>query len=102
MDAPIEERFAKLSLKADGKSHEDTTRIILATVYPRPGKTERVCYTFYANSCSTVVLKLQQIIELYQPIILDGATKEPGCIQFQLFVDINPETGNEEIFTIEK
>lgn len=48
------------------------------------------------------MLTKSQIIELYQPIIKDGADKEPGCIQFQLFVDVNPETGNEEIFTIEK
>ncbi|KAL6892012.1 hypothetical protein GGI43DRAFT_413959 [Trichoderma evansii] len=83
MATSVEERFAKLSLGTDGKRNEDLTRIILATVYPKPGKTER-------------------IIELYQPIIKDGADKEPGTVQFQLFVDINPETGNEEIFTIEK
>ncbi|KUJ09386.1 uncharacterized protein LY89DRAFT_741101 [Mollisia scopiformis] len=83
MASSIIERFDKLSLVADGQNHADSARTILATVYPRPGKTER-------------------IIELYQPILKDGATKEPGTIQFQLFVDINPETGNEEIFTIEK
>lgn len=42
MAATVEERFAKLSLGTDGKRNEDLTRIILATVYPRPGKTERV------------------------------------------------------------
>ncbi|UKZ72336.1 uncharacterized protein TrAtP1_013279 [Trichoderma atroviride] len=83
MPETVEERFAKLSLGTDGKRNEDLTPIILATVYPKPGMTER-------------------IIELYQPIIKDGADKEPGTIQFQLFVDVNPETGSEEIFTIEK
>ncbi|KAM0263192.1 hypothetical protein ACHAQJ_001347 [Trichoderma viride] len=83
MASSVEERFAKLSLGSDGTRNEDSTRIILATVYPKLVMTER-------------------IIELYQPIIKEGADKEPGTIQFQLFVDVNPETGNEEIFTIEK
>lgn len=42
MSASVEDRFAKLSLSSDGKRSEDSTRIILATVYPKPGKTERV------------------------------------------------------------
>lgn len=41
--AIVEERFEKLSLGADGKSNEDLTHIVLATVYyPKLGKTERV------------------------------------------------------------
>lgn len=37
MSATVEGRFG-----TDGRRNEDLTRIILATVYPKPGKTERV------------------------------------------------------------
>lgn len=42
-----------------------------------------------------------QISELSLLIIKDGADKELGTIQFQLFVYVNPKTSNEEMFTME-
>jgi hypothetical protein len=54
MASSVIERFAKLSLESDRKSYEDSHRIILATLYPKAGKTERV------RSCKHEI----QIIEM--------------------------------------
>ncbi|KAH8799122.1 hypothetical protein F5884DRAFT_812782 [Xylogone sp. PMI_703] len=58
------------------------TRVILATVTPKAGALERV-------------------IELYQVIIQYAEANEPGCIEFQLFTEVNAQ-GKEELFTIER
>jgi hypothetical protein len=42
------------------------------------------------------------IIGLYQGIIKSAEENEGGCIEFQLFTDVNAESGVEELFTIER
>jgi hypothetical protein len=46
--------------------------------------------------------KYSQIVELYQGIIRDAENNEPGCFEFQLFTEVDPLSGIEELFTIER
>ena len=43
-----------------------------------------------------------KIIELYQSITKYAEENEGGCIEFQLFTEVNPESRVEELFTIDK
>ena len=43
-----------------------------------------------------------QVLELYQPIIHSARELEPGCLEFQVFKQVIPDSGREELYTIER
>jgi hypothetical protein len=83
------------------------TILILAIISPKPGKMDRVSSptvptAFKQRKSTDAKVHSNQVLELAEPLAKGIKNTEPNCIEIRDFREINPESGADELYTVER